>query len=133
MGVPVKARLLIANAAFGPDELKKIYAAFDAAWDQLAPHVSSRADAVETARINLANVILGLASRGAIDHARLTNAAVQLILSDPTRRARHAPAVEHHDLPRFLGLNAIVGIVRNHSALLRLVNRSNSKEIQCGD
>ena len=70
----MKARLLIANAAFGPDDLKKISAAFDAAWDQVSANVSSRPDAIEAARIKLANIIIGLARRVPIDQVRLTNA-----------------------------------------------------------
>ena len=45
----VKARQLIKGAVYDPAALKVIYKAFDDAWDQIAPAVSGRADALEAA------------------------------------------------------------------------------------
>ena len=75
----MKVRVLFADASYGPDQLKVLCKAFDAAWDQLAPNVSKRPDAVEAARMRLANIILGLANKGIFDHDQLTNAALVLM------------------------------------------------------
>jgi hypothetical protein len=40
----MKARQLLAKAIYDPDELKIIGKAFDNAWEQVAPEVSSRPD-----------------------------------------------------------------------------------------
>ena len=81
----MKARQLIANAAFGPDALKGLYKAFDDAWEQIAPSISNRPEAVEAARLRLANIILALASNGALDAQTLTDAAVQAMHASPTK------------------------------------------------
>jgi hypothetical protein len=79
----VKARQLIKGAVYDPAALKVIYKAFDDAWDQIAPAVSGRADALEATRLKLANVILGLASNGARDAQALADAAVQAMKLRP--------------------------------------------------
>jgi hypothetical protein len=72
----MKARQLIGSASFQPDELKVIFEAFDDAWDEVAPDVSSRASAVEAARLSLAEIVLGLAAAGQIERVRLKAEAV---------------------------------------------------------
>ena len=49
-------------ASFGPDALKVIYKAYDDAWNEIAPNVSTEPDAVECARMSLATIVLGLAN-----------------------------------------------------------------------
>ena len=86
----MKARSLIANATFGPAELKIIGKAFDDAWEQLAPHVSSRADAVDAARYRLATMVLGLAKDAGgspLDAERLSESAIQLMRANITKLA----------------------------------------------
>jgi hypothetical protein len=68
---------------FCPPPCSVIYKAFDDAWDQIAPAVSGRADALEATRLKLANVILGLASNGARDARALADAAVQAMKLRP--------------------------------------------------
>jgi hypothetical protein len=72
----MKPRQLIGGAAFPPDVLKVIYQAFDDAWADVAPDVSGRASAVESARLSLATIVLNLAAVGAIERAALKSAAV---------------------------------------------------------
>jgi hypothetical protein len=79
----MRARQLIGGGSYGPDELKILFKAFDEAWDAIAPTVSGRAGAVETTRMKLAAVILGLAHGGERNVAVLKSAAVQ-IMSRPT-------------------------------------------------
>jgi hypothetical protein len=82
----VKARALIANASYGPNDLKILGKAFDDAWAQIAPNVSSRADAIDAARYRLATMILGLANNASpLDAQRLTDAAVQMMHANLTK------------------------------------------------
>ena len=80
----MKARRLIEGASFGPDQLKIITAAFDDAWDQVEPTISGQADARESARLKLADVILRLASNGFRDAEQLADAALDEMSRPPT-------------------------------------------------
>ena len=80
----MKARQLIENATFDPQQLKNIGKAFDDAWEQIAPAVSSRAEAVEAARLKLANVVLTCAKRGLTEPAVLKEAALKSMFAAPT-------------------------------------------------
>lgn len=74
----MNARQLIGKASYGPDELKILFQAFDAAWDVVGPSISGRASAVEAARLTLADIILSLAATGKRRDAKeLTEAAIQ--------------------------------------------------------
>ena len=75
----MKLRVFFADASYGPDQIKVLCKAFDAAWDQLAPNRSKDPDAVEAARTRLANMVLGLANKGVLDYDQLTNAALALM------------------------------------------------------
>jgi hypothetical protein len=81
----VKARALIGGASYDPDTLKVLYQAFDDAWEQIAPEVADRSAATYAARMKLAETILGLARNGARDVQALTDAAVQTMLTGPTK------------------------------------------------
>jgi hypothetical protein len=81
----MKARRLIANASYDPDQLKALGKAFDDAWDRFSPNVSSRAEAVEAARLKLAEIILGLAKKGNVDPRWLADTAVQMMLAPPQK------------------------------------------------
>jgi hypothetical protein len=74
----MKARQLIAGATYDPDTLKIIFKAFDDAWAEAKPSVSSRAIAVEAARLSLANIILSLAQEDSRDPDQLKNEAVRI-------------------------------------------------------
>src|SRR5262245_59095303 len=86
LGTAMKARQSIASASYGPDKLKALGEAFDDAWERVAPHVSKRADAVEAARLTLADIVLGLAKAGHFDAQQLADASVKLILGGPRKR-----------------------------------------------
>lgn len=72
----MKARQLIASAAYGPDVLGAMFQAFDNAWEQVRPNVGTGALAIDRARVDLANIILVLARDGERDIQRMTDAAV---------------------------------------------------------
>ena len=73
----MKARKLIADAIYDPTELKLVGKVFDQAWGQIGPQVSSRAEAIEAARLKLAEIVLSLAKNGIRDLDKLTEAAVR--------------------------------------------------------
>jgi len=51
----------------------------------IAPHVGSSPEAVEAARMKLANVLLGLAQNGVQVAKVLTDAAIEAMFVDPTQ------------------------------------------------
>jgi hypothetical protein len=83
VGVTVKARQILSDAALGPGTLNVLFEAFDGAWEQIAPSIGGGADAIEAARIKLANIILALSRNGANDAEQMKNAALQLWSGDP--------------------------------------------------
>lgn len=80
----MKARQMIEGASFDPHQLKTIGKAFDDAWERIAPSVGGRPDAIEAARLKLANVVLSLAKNGASDAEQLTEQALKIMSADPT-------------------------------------------------
>ena len=83
----MKPRLLIANAAYGPEGLKQVYKAFDDAWLTIGPGVGNDPLAVEAVRVRLSNIILGLANNGNLDAEQLTHAAVRLMTEKPPEKS----------------------------------------------
>jgi hypothetical protein len=81
----MKARRLLESASYGPEQLKALREAFDDAWQRIAPGISSRAEAVEAARLALAEVVLGLAKNGNLDPKHLADAAEQAMASRSSR------------------------------------------------
>jgi hypothetical protein len=73
----MKARQLIAGAAFGPEVLKVIGKAFDDAWAEVAPSVGDNPLAIYAARLRLANVILGLTTEDTSDAEQLKAVALE--------------------------------------------------------
>jgi hypothetical protein len=74
----MKARALIAGAAFGPEVLKVLTKAFDEAWAELAPQTSTRPQAIDAARLRLANIVLSLATKDSSDVEALRAESVRL-------------------------------------------------------
>src|SRR6185437_10710251 len=81
LGTRMKARRLIENASYAPDQLKALGQAFDDAWERIAPSVSSTPEAIEAARFALADIVLGLAKNGSLDPRWLAETAVHVMLS----------------------------------------------------
>src|SRR5262249_50322429 len=77
----MEARQIIDGASFGPEALKAIGQAFDDAWASMAPKVGSDPLRVQAARLNLANVILSIATEGSRDPDRLKEAALRAMHS----------------------------------------------------
>jgi len=88
----MKARRLIEGASFDPAELAILGQAFDQAWEQLGPSVSSRATAVEAARLKLANAVLAAAKAGPIEIERIKADALRTMLAAPEELGLRRPS-----------------------------------------
>jgi hypothetical protein len=73
----MKARRLIGGAEFPPEVLKVVFGAFDDAWAVVGPSISNRPEAVEAARLSLAEIVLSLAKSDPIEREALKDAAVR--------------------------------------------------------
>jgi hypothetical protein len=69
-------------ASFGPDELRVIFAAYDAAWSEIAPKVGIDPATIETARMALATIVLGLAGNKPATPMALTALAVAVFCAN---------------------------------------------------
>src|SRR5262245_54839352 len=85
LGVLMKARQLIQKASYDPAEVKALGQAFDDAWERLAPSISSRPEAINAARLKLADTILDLAKHDVFDPKWLADAAFQIMHSQASR------------------------------------------------
>jgi len=70
---------LIDTTTFGPEALKVIGKAFDAAWAEIASGVGTDPVAIEVARLKLANAVLNVADENSRDVEALKRAALQPI------------------------------------------------------
>jgi hypothetical protein len=77
----MRARQLIESSSFGPDQVKAMGKALDAAWSQIAPRVDDRPEAIQAARFALADIILSLGGPGKFDPDWRARTAVRLMLS----------------------------------------------------
>lgn len=81
----MEARQLIRQGSYGPERLSVLFKAFDDAWEVIAPSISGRADAIEAARMKLANVILALAQKGHHDAEQIKTAALRAFGADNSK------------------------------------------------
>lgn len=75
----MKARRLIDGVAFGPETLKVVGQAFEAAWGEIASSVHDDPLAIEAARLSIADAVLSLAHAGVTDVEGLKNGALRLL------------------------------------------------------
>ena len=75
----MRARQLIDGASFGPDALKAIGDAFDAAWAEIASNFGNGPVVIEAARLKLANAVLSVASEDSRDVEALKRAALEVM------------------------------------------------------
>jgi len=81
-----KARRLIDGASFGPDALKAIGQAFDAAWADIAGNFGDDPADMEKARLRLAEALLSIAHEDSRDVAVLKRAALLTMALNYKRR-----------------------------------------------
>ena len=85
----MKARLLIDGASFGPDALKTVGQAFDDAWDEIAANFGLDPQAIDAARLRLANAVLSIADEDSRNVDVLKRAALlRMALDYPRARRR---------------------------------------------
>jgi hypothetical protein len=77
-----KARALLDAASLGPEALKAVGQAFDEAWSEIASHFAH--DAVEGARLSLANALLSIADDASRDVQVLKKAGLQVMAQNYT-------------------------------------------------
>ena len=82
-----KAPHLIDGASFGPEALKAIGAAFDAAWAEVSGNFGDDMVDVDKARRRLAKALLSIANEDSRDVAVLKRAALQRMALDYRRRS----------------------------------------------
>ena len=78
----MSARQLIEGASFGPETLKVMGEAFDAAWAEIAGNFGSDPEDTEKARLRLANAMLSVAKEDSRDVEALKRAALQRMALD---------------------------------------------------
>jgi hypothetical protein len=78
----MRARQLIAGASFGPDALKAIWQAFDAAWLEIVGNFGHDPTELNEARYQLATSLLSVASEDNRDVEVLKRAARQRMALD---------------------------------------------------
>jgi hypothetical protein len=81
-----RAHQLIDGASFGPEALKAIGEAFDAAWAEIAGNFGDDPEDVEKARQRLAKAMLSVAREDSRDAGVLRRAALQRMALDYRRR-----------------------------------------------
>jgi hypothetical protein len=78
----MEARRLIDGASFGPEALKAIGEAFDAAWAEIAGNFGNDPLHIEAARLKLATALLSIASEDSRHVEVLKKAAIQRMRLD---------------------------------------------------
>jgi hypothetical protein len=78
----MEARQLITGASFGPEALRVIGHAFDAAWVEIAGNFGDDPAQIEAARLKLATAILAIANEDSRDVEVLKKAAIEQMATD---------------------------------------------------
>jgi hypothetical protein len=78
----MQARTFIDRASFGPEALRAIGQALDAAWAEIAGNFGDDPDRVATARLKLADAMLSVADDDSRDVQVLKRAALQAMAKD---------------------------------------------------
>ena len=82
----MKAKQLIDGASYGPDALRAIGQAFDAAWAEIAKNFGSDPQDIERARLRLARAMLSIANEDSRDVDVLKHAALEQMALDYRKR-----------------------------------------------
>jgi hypothetical protein len=82
MVTAMKAKELIDGATYGPEALRALGKAFDAAWSEIAANFGSDAMDIERARLRLARALLAIAGEDSRDSDVLKRAALERMALD---------------------------------------------------
>jgi hypothetical protein len=88
----MKARTLIESASLGPDALKAVCQAFDAAWQAIEGNFESEGPAREAARIRLAEAMLSIAHEDSRDVEALKHGALEAMAMEYQPRHKWKPS-----------------------------------------
>src|SRR4029079_19748706 len=80
-GSVMQLREIARATSLDPDDLRKIFSAYDAAWNEIAPMIGTEPAAVEAARSELATIVLGLEGANVLRPDRLSTTAVAVFCS----------------------------------------------------
>jgi hypothetical protein len=95
----MKTHRRIDGASFGPDALKAMGQAFDAAWESVRENFGNDPLIIEAARLALANALLSVANDGSRDVGVLAKAALEVMALSYRRNRNWRPrAVAGFDL-----------------------------------
>ena len=86
----MRARQLIDGASFGPEALKAIGEAFDAAWAEIAGDFGNVPIDIDNARYRLASALLSVASEDSRDVEILKRTAMKAMMLSSRERASGA-------------------------------------------
>ena len=75
----MRARQLIAGAAFAPQTVRAMEQAFDQAWAEIAGNFGDSPSEIQSARLSLARAMLSVATEGGPDVATLKARALQMM------------------------------------------------------
>ena len=89
----MNARNLIDGASYGPDALKALVLAFDAAWRDIAGNFGDDPRDIELARLRLANALLSVACEDSRDVDALKNGALQAMAFACRERTTSEPQI----------------------------------------
>ena len=78
----MKARRLLTGSILSPHQREVVYIAFEAAWEIVKPANCSDDLSIERARLRLAEIILDMEGRQALDTVRIRDEAVRRYLCD---------------------------------------------------
>jgi hypothetical protein len=73
---------MIDGASFGPEALRVVVAAFDAAWGEISSNFGSDPSEIEAARLRLAQAVLSVADEDSRDVDALKTGALQALAMD---------------------------------------------------
>jgi hypothetical protein len=76
MDTDMRARQVLINAGFAPDDLAVILEGFEDAWAEIGPGAGADPVVEETARMRLAEIVLNVAKMGPIDRGKMNVSAV---------------------------------------------------------
>jgi hypothetical protein len=82
----MKAQQRLNGASYGPETMKVITQAFDAAWAEIANEVEDNRVAIEANRLKLADAVLANAKDDSRDPEALKNAALFAFVRDGGKR-----------------------------------------------
>ena len=87
------ARHVIDSASYGPDALKAMGEAYDAAWREIAGNFGDDRSDIELARVRLANALLSVACEDSCDVEALKNGTLEAMALAYRERLAHEPQI----------------------------------------